>query len=184
MCNRRDNNRLFTTKDLTLIALFVALIAVCSWIYIPITIPVTLQTFAVFTTLAVLGGKRGMTAICSYILLGLVGLPVFSGFRGGIGILLGPTGGYITGFILSGLVFWSITNIFGTRTNVLAFSMIIGLLLCYAFGTVWFMVISNVSYSIHGLLSVINICVIPFIIPDLAKIFLSLILSKRIANLI
>ncbi|MBQ1892315.1 MAG: biotin transporter BioY, partial [Firmicutes bacterium] len=89
------------TKDMAYIALCAVLLAVCSWISIPFTVPFTLQTFAVFCTLLILGGKRGTVAVAVYILMAAVGLPVLSGFRGGAGALLGTTGGYILGFILT-----------------------------------------------------------------------------------
>ena len=79
------------------IALFAAIIAVCSWIQIPMTVPFTMQTFAVFCALTTLGGKGGTISILIYIVLGAVGVPVFAGFTGGIGILFGTTGGYIIG---------------------------------------------------------------------------------------
>ena len=93
------------TTDLVYTALCAALIAVCSWISVPAAVPFTLQTFAVFAALNLLGGKRGTTAVLVYILLGAVGLPVFSGFKGGPGVLLGTTGGYIIGFLFTGLLF-------------------------------------------------------------------------------
>ncbi len=86
-------------KDMTLIAMFAAIMAVCSWISIPAPVPFTLQTMAVFLAVGLLGGKRGTIAVAIYILLGAVGLPVFAGFSGGLGTLLGLTGGYIFGFL-------------------------------------------------------------------------------------
>lgn len=94
------------TIDLVYIALGAVLISICSWISIPTTVPFTMQTFAVFFVLSALGGKRGTVAIIVYILLGAVGIPVFSNFTSGIGILLGNTGGYIVGFVFIGLVYW------------------------------------------------------------------------------
>ena len=92
------------TLDMAYIGLFAVVIAICSWISIPTVVPFTLQTFAVFLAVAVLGGKRGTLAVIVYVLLGAVGLPVFSGFKGGIGVLLNTTGGYIIGFVFSALV--------------------------------------------------------------------------------
>ena len=93
------------TRDLTLIALFAALIAICAWLTVPMPdVPFTMQTFGVFAALLLLGGKRGTLSILLYLLLGAAGLPVFSGFRGGIGSLLGTTGGYLVGFFFSYLV--------------------------------------------------------------------------------
>ena len=89
-----------TVRDMAYIALMAVVIALCSWISVPAAVPFTMQTFAVFCALLLLGGRRGTFAVALYILLGAFGLPVFSGFRGGIGALLGPTGGYIVGFLL------------------------------------------------------------------------------------
>ena len=69
------------------IAVFTVLIAICSWISIPMTVPFTLQTFAIFLSVSILGGKRGTIAVFIYVLLGVVGIPVFAGFSGGLGIL-------------------------------------------------------------------------------------------------
>ena len=80
------------------------LIAVCSWISIPAAVPFTLQTFAVFFVLSLLGGKLGTLSILVYILLGAAGIPVFAGFSAGLGVLLGSTGGYIAGFLILGLL--------------------------------------------------------------------------------
>ena len=96
----------FQTMDLAYVAVCAALMAVCSWISIPATVPFTLQTFAVFCSLGLLGGRRGTAAILVYLLLGALGVPVFAGFSGGIGILFGTTGGYLLGFILMGLIYW------------------------------------------------------------------------------
>ena len=97
------------TLDMAYIALFAVLMAVCAWITIPMTVPFTLQIFAVFAALATLGGHRGTYAVAVYLLLGAVGVPVFSGFRGGIGVLLDTTGGYIIGFVAAALVYWLLT---------------------------------------------------------------------------
>ena len=89
------------TYDLVYIAVFAVVMAVCSWISIPAQVPFTLQTFGVFMAVGVLGGKRGTLAVLVYVLLGAVGVPVFAGFSGGIGALLGNAGGYIIGFIVA-----------------------------------------------------------------------------------
>lgn len=94
-------------QSMAYIALFAVVMAVCSWISIPILeVPYTLQTFAVFLAVGVLGGKRGTLAVLVYILLGAVGVPVFAGFTGGLGYLLGNTGGYIIGFLFTALLMW------------------------------------------------------------------------------
>ena len=170
------------TLDMAYIGLFAVVIAICSWISIPRVVPFTLQTFAVFLAVAVLGGKRGTLAVIVYVLLGAVGLPVFSGFKGGIGVLLNTTGGYIIGFVFSALVMWAFEKSFGKKTWALILSMVLALAVCYAFGTVWFMIVYAKNVGAVGLSAVLGWCVIPFIIPDLAKITLAFILSNRISK--
>ena len=92
----------------------------------------------IFLALGLLGGKYVTVAITLYIALGAVGLPVFSGFRGGIGALIGNTGGYIIGFLCAALLYWLITHFFGEKTPVISVAMAAGMLLCYAFGTIGF----------------------------------------------
>ncbi|HJC11530.1 MAG TPA: biotin transporter BioY [Candidatus Blautia merdigallinarum] len=172
------------TYDLVYISIFVVLIAICSWISIPLTVPVTLQTFGVFMAVGLLGGKRGTLAVLVYILMGTLGIPVFSGFTGGIGIIAGTTGGYIVGFLFSALLMWGMEKIFGRSTAVLALSMVLGLVLCYAVGTLWFMAVYGASSGAIGILTVLGWCVFPFIIPDVAKIVLALILTRRLSGVI
>lgn len=168
------------TRDLVLIALFAALIALCAWITIPSVVPFTMQTFGVFMAVGLLGGKRGTLAVLVYILLGAVGLPVFSGFGGGMGVLFGKTGGYIIGFIASALTMWGIFKIFGRGWISRGFGMLAGLLVCYAFGTGWFTSVYMRTNGPVPLMTVLSWCVIPYIIPDLIKIALALYLCNRI----
>lgn len=173
-----------TIQDLVYIGIFAAIIAVCSWIYIPLTVPFTLQTMGIFTAIGVLGGKRGSLSVFVYILLGMMGVPVFSGMQGGVGVLFGKTGGYIIGFLLAALAMWAMEKAFGNKKYTLPISMLIGLLICYAFGTAWFMVVTASAANAASLLTVLGWCVFPFIIPDLVKIALALFLSKRLKKVI
>ena len=125
--NAQTKTTALRTVDIAYIGLFVAVMAICSWISIPATVPFTLQTFAVFMAVGLLGGKRGTIAVLTYVLLGAIGVPVFAGFSGGIGALLGNSGGYIVGFVFSALVMWAITAKFGEKTWVLGLSMVLGL---------------------------------------------------------
>ena len=170
--------------DLVMVALFAALIAVCAWVTIPGSVPFTLQTMGVFLAVGLLGGKRGTAAVLVYILLGAVGMPVFSGFSGGVGRLLGTTGGYIIGFLVAALAMWAMEAIFGRAKWVLPVSMLLGLLLCYAFGTVWFLVLYTQTKGAISVVSVLSMCVIPFILPDLMKIALALLLTNRLGRFI
>lgn len=169
------------TKDMVYIAVFAVLITICSWISIPTTVPFTLQTFAIFLAVGLLGGKRGSMAVLVYILLGCVGIPVFAGFSGGIGILAGQTGGYIVGFLCSALVMWGMERLAGTGLWIQVISMVLGLVACYAVGTIWFLVVYGQNTGAVGIGTVLGWCVIPFVIPDLAKIVLAVIMTRRLA---
>ena len=166
------------TLDMVYIALFACLMAICAWISIPGQIPFTLQTMGVFLAVGLLGGKRGTLAVLVYILMGAVGLPVFSGMSGGIGKLLGMTGGYIVGFLFSALIMWAMEALLGKKLWVLALSMVAGLIVCYAFGTGWFLVVYTSSKGAITLGAVLGMCVLPYIIPDLIKIALALVLTR------
>lgn len=172
------------TLDMVYIALFACLMAICAWISIPGQIPFTLQTMGVFLAVGLLGGKRGTVAVLVYILMGAVGLPVFSGFAGGLGKLLGMTGGYIVGFLVSALLMWAMEALFGSKKWVLPLSMVVGLIACYAFGTAWFMVVYTSSQGAITLGAVLGMCVIPYIIPDAVKIAVALLLTKALKRFV
>lgn len=177
MTNGKNKNMI---HDLVSISLFASLITICSWITVPFVIPFTLQTFAIFLTVALLGGKRGTIAVCCYILLGICGLPVFSNFNSGASTLLGTTGGYISGFIFMALVMWAFEAMFGKKTHVLVISMIVGLLVLYAFGSLWYMLVYMKDTGTVGITAVLIKCVAPYILPDIAKMFLAVIIKKRL----
>ena len=179
---QRDDHKL-RTLDLAYIGMFVALTAVCSQIQIPFSIPFTLQTFAVLITVSLLGTGRGLAAVLIYILLGTIGVPVFAGFTGGYGILLGNTGGYIVGFIFTALVVGGIQKLFGKKLPVMIISMVLGILVCYAFGTAWFILFYTRTEGAISIMTALAWCVFPFIIPDLCKIALAIFLDKRLAGL-
>ena len=168
------------TYDMAYIAIFAVLMAICSWISIPMAVPFTLQTFGVFMAVGVLGGKRGSLAVLIYILLGAIGVPVFAGFSCGIGVILNTTGGYIVGFLFSALVMWGMEALLGRKPVIQIISMVVGLIVCYALGTAWFMVVYARNTGAVGLGTVLGWCVIPFIIPDLVKIALAFVLSRKI----
>ena len=159
---------------MTLASLFAALLAICAWICIPVSdIGHTLQTFGIFLALALLGGKWGTVSIGIYLLLGAVGLPVFSGFRGGLGHLIGVSGGFLWGFLLSGLVYWALEKL-GRWIAMLG-----GLLACYFCGCIWFY-----CYSGGGLMFILLRCVIPYVFFDLAKLWLADRLAHRLKKVI
>ncbi len=173
-------NGSFRTIDLVYIAMSVALITICSWIQIPASVPFTLQTFAVFLTVCLLGGYRAFTAVMIYIALAAAGVPVLANFKGGIAALLGPTGGYVIGFLFMALIMWLMDAVSKKALWLRAVSMLIGLAVCYLFGSLWFMhVYVGKDGSRMGLMAVLSICVFPFIIPDIIKMALALAISSN-----
>ncbi|WP_124099226.1 biotin transporter BioY [Ruminococcus sp. Marseille-P6503] len=170
-------------RSITYCGLFIALIAVCSWISIPATVPFTLQTFGVFAAVGILGGKLGTIAVTGYVILGAIGVPVFAGFSGGMGAIAGTSGGYIIGFIFTALTMWLFEKLLGKKFWVLILSMVIGLIVCYAFGTVWFMIVYTNNTGAVGLGTVLGWCVTPFLIPDAVKIVCATIITNRVKKL-
>lgn len=169
-------------QTITRCGLFAGLLCLCAWISLPMgDSAFTLQTFALFLSLGVLGGRLGTLVCLVYLLLGAVGLPVFSGFRGGMGTLLGPTGGYLLGFLASAVTYWGFSRLLGGRFS--AVSWILGLFACYAFGTAWYLWL----YAPGGNLSLgaaLTVCVLPYLLPDAIKLTLAWILSRRLAGLV
>ena len=170
----------FSAKDISFTALGIALIAVCSWLSIPFTVPFTLQTFAVCLVAALFGVRLGLLTVAGYILLGSIGVPVFAGFKGGFGVLLGATGGYIVGFLFTAFITGFAVERFGRKLPVLIVSMALGILVCYAFGTAWFMVVYAGNSGPVGLLTALGWCVFPYLLPDAAKIILASLLTMRL----
>ncbi len=170
--------------DVAFTGVFTALICVCAWVSVPFAVPFTLQTFAIFLTMGALGGRRGTCAVLCYLFLGAVGLPVFAGFKGGAGALLGATGGYIAGFLFTALIMWAAEVILGKSTPVCAASAAAGLLACYAFGTAWFMAVYANGSGEIGLGAALMLCVVPYIIPDILKLILAMILRKKLLKFV
>jgi len=185
MERKKEGVNVLKTKDLTTMSLFIAMMAVTSWISIPFfSIPITLQTFGVSLTLLFLGGRKGTLVILMYILLGAIGIPVFASFRGGLGVLIGPTGGYIIGFILMGLIYLVLTENIKTEnikskdnTKVKTIALAIGLIAVYAVGTLQFKMVSTSTDK--GMLSILALCVFPYIIPDIVKIWVAFKVDRR-----
>ena len=161
------------------ISLFSALICVCSFVSIPLVIPITLQLFGVYLALFTLGGRRGLFCVLLYIFIGAIGLPVFSGFSGGISRLFDATGGYIFGFVILSLVYIALSKLLPRRRMFTALSSVLSLISLYLTGSMWyaFVYLDGCESLTHVLL----VSVLPFIIPDVTKIFMAYIISKRIS---
>ena len=171
-------------RNMALCALFAALLALCAWISIPAgDVAITMQTLGVFLELGVLGGKRGTIAVAIYLLLGIVGVPVFSGFQGGLGALMGATGGYIAGFLATALIYWLITALGRDKEIFRLLGMVLGLLDCYLLGTLWFL-FGYLSGDSISLGAVLLKCVVPYLLPDAAKLILAWLLSRRLRQFV
>ena len=159
------------------IALSVAFLCISAMITIPFfAIPITMQTFAVFAVLLLLGWRSGCTAILVYLALGAVGLPVFSGFSGGVGILFGQTGGFLFGFLLAVPVFALIRGIKRDSKLISVCAMAGGLLADYLTGALWYYFLFAGGNSFFASLAV---TVLPFLLPDAAKLALAILVTER-----
>ena len=162
-------------KSMTYISVMSVIIAICAWLTIPAAVPFTMQTFGVFFALLFLGGKKGTAAIALYLILGAIGLPVFSGFSGGMGHILGTTGGYMLGFLITGIIY-TIFEKNGKSVKISVLSLILGLLACYIFGTLWF----SIYKEDMGFIPALSVCVLPFVVPDLVKLALAVMIAGKI----
>ena len=168
------------TQGIAIISMCTAILAVSAWITIPFAINFTMQTFAVFAISALFGWKKSCLSILLYIAIGLCGAPVFSGFGAGISAILGPTGGYLLGFFLIPPIIDLFKLIKKHGKTLLMLSMLIGLAACYTFGTVWY--VTAYGSDSESVWSILTVCVLPFIIPDLAKIALAAMISERLSS--
>ena len=158
------------TKDMILCAVFAAVLSVFSVMTIPIGIvPITMSVFGVLITAVILGWKKGLISTIIFILLGCVGLPVFSGFKGGVQVLVGPTGGYITGYLLMVLVVGAVSDKIKTAkwqiaVLCLCIACVVGVAICYIFGTIQYILIAEKTIG-----QALALCVYPFIPLDMLK---------------
>ena len=164
-------------RKIAYISLFAALMCAGSFICIPTTPPFTMQTFVIFLSLLSLGAAKASLSVSVYLLLGFIGLPVFSSFQGGIGALLNPTGGFIIGFLLMPVVFALAMGILKLKPF---YSGIISLIPLYAIGVVWFIFISGIGFTLDSVITAVLTYVMPFIIPDILKLLLAIFIHNRI----
>lgn len=182
--NLKRNKNKTTVYSIASMALGVALITVCAFITVPglgSMVPFTLQTFAVNAVCALLGWRRGSASVAAYILLGAVGLPVFSGMRGGYGVLMGPTGGYIIGFLPMALIVGFMYEKLRGKRALSWISMLVGEVVMYVFGTAWFVIVYPNPISVP---SALMMCVVPYIVPDIVKCALALFVAGRTYNVV
>lgn len=175
-----SKTRSFTARDLTLIGLMTAVTCVLAPVAIPIPIspvPISLGNLAVFLTVFVLGTRNGLISYLIYFLLGFAGLPVFSGFAGGVGKVLGPTGGYLIGFFfLAGATGIFLERSHGRRSFILI-GMFLGTLLCNLVGTLWLSFQLSISFT-----AALGIGVLPYLPGDMVKIAAAAMLGPVLRN--
>lgn len=172
------DNQKIKTKQMVLIALMTAVTCVLGPLSIPLPfspVPISLTNFAIFLAIFVLGMKNGTISFIIYLLLGAVGVPVFSSFRGGLQVLAGPTGGYLIGFIFLALIMGFALDHFDRKLVPTIIGMIIGMAVCYAFGTVWLAKLLSLSFK-EGLM----MGVIPYLAGDVAKIIIAAIVGPKL----
>lgn len=172
------DNQKIRTKQMVLIALMTAVTCVLGPLSIPLPfspVPISLTNFAIFLAIFVLGMKNGTISFIIYLLLGAVGVPVFSSFRGGLQVLAGPTGGYLIGFIFLALIMGFALDHFDRKLVPTIIGMIIGMVVCYAFGTVWIAKLLSLSFK-EGLI----MGVIPYLAGDVAKIIIAAIVGPKL----
>lgn len=169
------------TSDIAVSAMCAVFLTLSALITIPGTIPFTMQTFAVALISAVFGAKRAAFGIFTYIMLGLLGLPVFSGFRGGAAVIFGASGGYTVGFVFFSLITGFLCKLDGNGLVSIFLSMLAGLAVCYIFGTLWYALLYADGVSDFG--AVCTVCVLPFVIPDTVKLCLAAIFARKLRNI-
>ena len=161
------------TQNITLIALMSAILCIIGPFVIPIgMIPMSLTNMVIYLTIILLDKKRATISVVVYLLIGFVGLPVFAGFTGGAGKLLGPTGGYLIGYLVLSLVAGTILEKI-EKVKILALSM--GTIGLYLIGTMWLMFQSKLSF-----MSALTVGVLPFVVFDVIKILIAVVLGNSI----
>lgn len=177
------NKRKSNIQSMIFISLFTTLMCIGAWIHFPSPVPATMQTFVVFCALRLLGSKKTFVMLVIYIFLGAVGLPVFSGFNSGPGALIGPTAGFIWGFVIGVPVFYIFEKYFQDKKALTIIGYIIYILIHYIPGAMWYCAFSAGKLSFSGIMSSALVTVVPFIIPDAIKLFLALLVSDKIRKI-
>ncbi|MFI3172517.1 MAG: biotin transporter BioY [Eubacteriales bacterium] len=173
------------TKSMTTIALITAITCIVAPFSIPIPIspvPISLTNLVLYISPYILGCKKSTISYIVYLLLGAVGLPIFSSFSGGLGKLIGPTGGYLLGFIFLVLITGLVVEHFPTNIFIIVMGMIVGTFICYIFGTYWLALQLEMTF-----VAALAVGVTPYLIGDSVKILIAIIvgplLRKRLANI-
>lgn len=184
------------SRSIVYCAAAIACMAVTAWVTVPIgPVPLSLSPLAIFFTLFALKPRDAFIAICGYVALGAIGLPVFTGFRGGIGALFGPTGGFIMGFVVGACIVLPLSHLLSKRAafasdqratflggqvkrGFLLRSLIVGVCFAaiyYVFGGLWLMWVGQLTAE-----AAFVAAVAPFVVPDLLKMLLAVFLAQAV----
>lgn len=166
------------TKQLTLTGLMAAVLCIMGPLSLPVPIspvPVSMGTFAVYLTVYILGMKKGLISILIYLLLGLAGLPVFTGFSGGPAKVFGPTGGYLVGYLFMGMLIGFVTDRWRRDYMAIFLGMLAGTAVLYLFGTIWLAQQAGMSFG-----TALAAGVLPFIPGDMVKILLAILTGEQV----
>lgn len=176
------NTRRISTRQLTLIGVMTAVTCIIAPFSIPLPfspVPISMTNLVIYITVYILGTKFSTISYLIYLLLGAVGLPVFSSFSGGLGKIAGPTGGYLVGFIFLALIAGYFVEHFQGRTAYALIGMVLGTCVCYLFGTVWLAMQMKLSFP-----AALASGVIPYLPGDCIKIVIALILGPKLKKAI
>ena len=175
MQERKSTSKAYS---MTSIALMAAVICVVGPFTLPIgPVPITLAPLAILLSVYILGTKKGTIALLIYLLIGAVGVPVFSGFTGGIGKLAGPTGGYLIGYIFFAFIAGWFIHRFYDKVVIQFLGMVLALAVLYAFGTAWLAYSAGMTFG-----AALAVGVLPFIVFDLIKIVIAIVLGRAVRN--
>jgi len=175
-CAKMKERKSFSIYNMVLMALFASVICIVGPLAVPVgPVPISLMNLVLFMSVYVLGWKKGTIAYLVYLCIGLIGLPVFSGFEGGIGKLMGPTGGYLVGFIFTTIVSGIIIEKWGCKKFVVGVGMGLGMLIAYGFGTAWFCASTG-----NGIVQALWLCVLPFVLGDIVKIIVAISIGNML----
>ena len=171
-----EKNKKINTRQLTLIGVMAAVTCILGPLSLPIgVVPISLTNLAIYFAIYALGGKRGTLSYIVYLFIGLVGLPVFSGFSGGFPKLFGPTGGYLIGFVFMAFISGIFIDKFSNKIYMCFLGMVLGTIVTYIFGTAWLAYEAHMTFN-----KALAVGVLPFIPGDIVKIIIASFIGPQI----
>ena len=176
----KSGKEITKTKDMVLIGLAASLLCVMGpFVFVlPVSpVPVSVTSLGIYLSVYVLGKKQGCISCLVYLLLGFIGLPVFSGFTGGAGKLFGPTGGYLVGYVFMAMVSGFFVERWREKKYVHFLGMVFGNVVCYGIGTIWLVFQAGIDFQRAFLVGVL-----PFILGDIIKIFVAMVVGPKICQ--